>query len=121
MATKQPTVNRTVQGAMSIFTATWVLGDADTAVEVSMTDYADKSVQVHGNLGSATVVLEGSNDGANWFTLRDPTGAALSFTAAGLKAVLENTLYVRPKTAGGSGSNVTVTLLGRMASPLSWS
>lgn len=121
MAIINPTVKRALQGAQSLMSAAWTLGDADTAIEVSFPDYADKSVQVEGTFGAATVVLEGSNDGTNWHTLRDPTGAALSFTTAGLKAVMETTLHVRPKSTGGTASSVTVTLLGRMGQPRAWS
>jgi hypothetical protein len=63
-----------------VFTASWALGNADTGIAIDMTDYADRSVQVEGTFGSATITIEGSNDGTNWETLRDPQGVALTFT-----------------------------------------
>lgn len=121
MATVNPTVNRTPQGAMSIFSAAWALGTADTGVAVQMTDFADRSIQVAGTFGGATVVVEGSNDGSNWTTLRDPQGVALSFTSAGLKQILELTMYTRVSSSGGTGTSVTATLVGRQLSPKAWS
>ncbi|MBV8666728.1 MAG: hypothetical protein JO269_09610 [Burkholderiaceae bacterium] len=121
MAIINPTVNRTPQGANSVFTAQWALGNADTGVAVTMTDFSDKSIQIEGTFGGATVTIQGSNDGVNWETLRDPGSVALTFTSAGLKQVLEMTYYLRAITAGGSGTAVTVTLCGRALSPKSWS
>ena len=76
-------------------------------------NFADKTVQMSGTWGSATIVLQGSNDGVTWFTLVDPQGNAISMTSDGLEAVLENPLYIRPKSSGGTGTDVDVTLAGR--------
>lgn len=74
----------------------------------------DRCVQVEGTFDGATVAVEGSNDGALWHTLRDPTGVALSFTEAGLKGVLEVPRYVRPSVSGGGVStDIDVTLFIR--------
>lgn len=82
--------------------------------------YPDKSVQVEGTFGAvATVVIQGTNEEtpANWHTLVDPQGNALSFTAAGLEAVLENTRWIRPAlVSGGDGStdvDVIMMIVGR--------
>ena len=73
-----------------------------------------KSVQIEGTFDSATVVLEGSNDGTNWKTLTDPQGNAISKTAAAIEAIEENTRYVRPNSSGGGATqSITVTLLSR--------
>jgi hypothetical protein len=66
--------------------------------------HSDKSVQIGGTFGGATVTLKGSNDGAAWHTLTDPLGNALSFTAAGLKMVVEATRYIKPVVTGGDGT-----------------
>jgi hypothetical protein len=109
------------QGAQSVVKASWALGNADTGVAIDRTDFADRSVQVEGTFGAATVTIQGSNDGTNWETLRDPQGVALSFTSAGLKQILETTLYIRPVSSGGTGTALTVTLVGRKIHPLAWS
>ena len=121
MASVNPVVKRAPQGAQSVATAKWVLANADTGVAVDLTDYADRSVQVDGIFGSATVVVEGSNDGTTWFTLRDPQGLTLSFTANGLKQIMETTMYLRASSSGGTGTTVNVTLLARKSSPKAWS
>jgi hypothetical protein len=75
-------------------------------------------VQVQGTFGaSGSVSVEGSNDGVNYHTLRDPQGVSLTFTAAGLKAVLELTRFIRPRVTAGDGTTaLTVTLVARRGS-----
>jgi hypothetical protein len=90
----------------------WTLTDADTATEVSLAEYADRSVQVQGTFGGATITIQGSNDGTNWHTLNDFEGDALSFTSAGLRMIAEPTAYIKPVTAGGSSSSVVITIAG---------
>lgn len=121
MATVNPTINRALQGAQSVMSSVWNLGNADEGNPCNLIDFADRSVQVQGTFGAATVVIEGSNDGVNYHTLRDPQGVTLSFTQAGLKQVLESCLYIRAKSSGGTGTEVVVTLIGRKADPKSWS
>jgi hypothetical protein len=81
--------------------------------------YNDKSLHVYGTFGvGATITFEGSNEDSptagNSVGLTDPTQAAISFTAKGLKQVLENPLYVRPKVTGGDGTTaLTVRLVCR--------
>lgn len=71
------------------------------------------SVQFSGIWGSATAVLQGSNDGTTWFTLHDPAGNSISVTADALKAISELTRYVRPSTSGGDGTqSLTCILVG---------
>lgn len=73
---------------------------------------SDRSVQFVGTFDSATLVLQGSNDGTNWVTLTDPQGNAISKTSAGLEQIEEITRYVRPSSSGGGGSqSVSVYLL----------
>lgn len=88
-------------------------GDVGDAFELS--DFADKSVQVDGTFGvGGSVTLQGSNDLVNWYALSDPQGVALTFTAAGLKAVGPATRYVRPNVTAGDGTtSLTVTLFAK--------
>lgn len=94
------------------------LTSADTVGSaVQLWGAADRSVHVVGTFGSATVVLQGSNDNSNWVTLTDPLGAAISFTTTGLKQVSEITRYIRPSTSGGDGTqDVDVYVLARRGS-----
>jgi hypothetical protein len=75
----------------------------------------DRTVQVTGTFGAGgTVIIEGSLDGSTWFGLRDPTSTAISFTAAGLKAILEAVPYIRPRVTAGDGTtSITVKIYHR--------
>ena len=110
MAEVAGTITR-VDPGRDTWMVTWLgLGDADTGSVIAMPMGNEKSVQLTGTFASATVVLEGSNDGTNFVTLTDPQGNALSATAAMLEGVAEHTRYIRPSTSGGSGTDVNVYL-----------
>lgn len=82
---------------------------------ISIPGAADRSVQLSGDFGGGTVVIQGSNEPTptNWATLHDSAGDALSFTAAGLEVIVENTLWIRPLASSGSSQNVDVTILAK--------
>jgi hypothetical protein len=85
-------------------------GDDGTPLEFAT--HADRSVQVTGTFGAGgTIVLEGSNDGTNYVTLKDPLGAAVSFTAAGLKVIGDLTYKVRPRVTAGDGTTTLVATI----------
>lgn len=97
----------------------WTLTGTDTGVLsttgptfVSNPQGTDRSVQVTGTFGGGTVLIEGSNDGVTWFTLNDLSAAALSFTANGLKQILELTRYIRPR-ASVAVTSVVITLVAK--------
>lgn len=80
--------------------------------------YPDKSVQVEGTFGTGgSVTIQGSNDGGTtWETLHDPLGAALTFTAAGLKQVLEGVDQIRPTVTAGDGTtSLNISMVARSA------
>lgn len=71
----------------------------------------DRSIQITGTFGvGGTVIVEGTNDGTNWFQLRDPSNAAISFTAAGIKAILENCWAVRARVTAGDGTTAITAI-----------
>lgn len=86
------------------------LAGAETGIAANV-PRRDLAVQVSGTIGGATVVVEGSNDGTTWAGVTDGT-AAISFTAAGLKRIVEHPLYFRAKTSGGTGSSIAVSIVG---------
>lgn len=95
-----------VNGAIIV---TWeAMGDADTGTLMALPFAADITVQVAGTFGSATVVLQGSNDGSNWATLGSEVGTNTSFTSAGIRKVHENPAFIRAVTSGGTGTDVDV-------------
>lgn len=112
MATRQPTVEWPSGGIVRF---SWTsLAQNDSGGEVTWLQYADRSVQVSGTFGGATVVIEGSNDGTNWATLTDPQGNALNITSAKIEQVMEICLHVRPRVSGGDGTTaLAVTIVGR--------
>jgi hypothetical protein len=98
--------------------AAWVgLATGDDGAPIDWSAFADKSVQVFGTFGGATVTLQGSNDEGpvptNWTVLTDMQGNALNFTTAALEQVSENTCWVRPVVTGGAASGITIQMLLR--------
>lgn len=103
--------------ARGVVLVQWVgIGDSDTCVAAQVLDFADRSVQIAGTFGAATIKLQGSNDGTNYADLTDPQGNAISKTTAAIEAVMELTRYMKPVTSGGTGSAITVTVLARKGS-----
>ena len=81
---------------------------------VELVEWADRTVQVIGTFDSATLLLQGSNNGLIWVTLSDAASSPLTFTSAGLSEILEVPRYVRPSTSGGGGSqDIDVLLVAR--------
>jgi hypothetical protein len=106
---------RSPAGGIDAIVATWtpLAASGDVGQPLQRVDLPDRSVQVAGTFAGATIVFEGSNDGANYFTLASPSGAALSFTAAGLVQVNMPAAFVRPHVTLGSGASLTVTMTAR--------
>lgn len=77
--------------------------------------YTDKCMTVQGTFGAGgTVVVEGSNDGTNFFTMNDPQGNALSVTVGKIEQILENPRYIRPRVTAGDGTtNLSVIILSK--------
>lgn len=62
------------------------------------------------NFGGATVVLQGSHDNTNFFTVKDSTGSDVSFTADGAAEVPSTFVYYRPSASGGTSQDVDFRL-----------
>ena len=98
--------------ASRVHVVTWgPMATSDVGDNVEMPNSADRSIQVDGTFGGATIILQGSNDGVTWFTLTSPDGTACSFTSAGLKQVLEVVRYMRPSVTGGTSVALYARLL----------
>jgi len=113
MATITPTTTKVTDGGVAdVYIVQWPsMGNADTGIAIPMSSGSDRSVQIEGTFGAATVVFQCSNDGTNYQTLTDPQGNAISKTSASLEAISELTRFVRPVTSGGTGSVINVSLL----------
>lgn len=94
----------------------WSMAQGDTAVPFALAVYADRTIQVDGVFGGASVSIRGSNDDVNYYTLTDPQGNALSFSAGGLETIMELPYYVKPVIFGGDGTTaLIINLCGRRA------
>lgn len=118
MATRNYVFESTIKGrgaTSDLALVTWaglLLGDDGQPLEAG--GFADRSVQFVGVFGGATVIFEGSNNGADWHPLVDPQGDPISKTLPSLEAVLETTRFVRPRVSGGDGTtNITAILFAR--------
>jgi hypothetical protein len=85
---------------------------SDTGTPIELAGFADRSVQLLGALGTGgAVVLEGSNKktptvDADWHTLNDPQGNALSLNSLRTEQVLEFTRWVRPRVTAGDVNTI---------------
>lgn len=112
MAVIEQTITRISTFGDRAHVIAWLgMATTDTGKPLEMPGSSDRSVQINGTFGGATVTLRGSNDGVNYVTLTDPQGNAISATSATLEAVTEITRFVRPEVSGGAGVNVNVYLL----------
>lgn len=105
-----------VKAAVPAAVFTWTgLDSDDSGIPITIVDYTDQTMTVHGTFGAGgSVTMQGSNDATNWFTLTDPQGNALTKTAAAIEMVVEAPLWIRPLVTAGDGTtSLTVTLLCR--------
>lgn|SRR5262245_7808993 len=112
MATGRVITTTPVPGS---YVATWTgLLNTETGVSADMpVDAATRSIQISGTFGvGGNVVIEGSNDGTNFFTLNNALGTALgTITAAALHSLDQNCLFVRPRISGGDGTTLINVIL----------
>lgn len=87
--------------------------DDTVGAAIELSAWQDRTVQLFGTWDSATVVIQGSNElvPTTWATLRDPAGNNLSFTADGLKAILELPRWIRPSKSGGVASDAVTVII----------
>lgn len=113
MATKPVTLTELPNAGGNAWVARWTLANGDVGEAIGMEGWSDRSVQVEGTFGSGgSCSLKGANDATLYQILRDPASSALTFTAAGLKQVLESTRVIRPEcTAGDGTTSLTVSVL----------
>lgn len=93
----------------------------DILLGLARGDLRDRSIQVEGTFGGATVSLLGSNDATtnsngNYHQLTDPkTNSPIALTAAGICQVLEITAWMKPALSGATGStSLTITTCQRL-------
>ncbi len=109
---------------------TWTgMGGASTGAAVDLSRYISRSIQVFGTYGSATITLYGSHDPlvrvdlaagtlygsatAAWGEETDPLGNNIAISSGTLiKEILAFSEFVTPVASGGTGTNLTVIIVG---------
>ena len=94
--------------AIAVYTWSPIVNVGDVGQEVNGAGFADRSFQIDG-IGGGTVVIEGSNDGINYYTLHDAFANLIIITSAQIVQVTEITLWIRPRLSVGSGLSTKVT------------
>lgn len=115
MSTIDPVNTFPFQTSQDVAITTWPnVAAGDTCGHIRLGVWSDRTVQVGGSFGGATVRIQGSNDDIEYFTLTDPQGNPLSFVAAGLEAIIELPAFLRPAIEGGDGTTaVNIIVSGR--------
>ena len=115
MATIAPVTTFPFETSSDVAVTTWDAMAADDDGEpVRLAVYSDRAIQVVGAFGGASITIGGSNDGETYHALTDTSGAALTLTAAALKAIVELPIYIKPRVFGGDGTTaLKVVLAGR--------
>ena len=99
-----------VQGVTVYLWETLTESDTGASQLIGGTQPVHGSFQVIGTFGSATVVLQESNDNTNWVTVQDLEGADVTFSATGLLNFSSASAYFRPSASGGTGQDVDCRL-----------
>lgn len=112
MAVRAYTATELTKGVVQVL---WTgLLNTDTGSWYTAPAHADRSLQVYGTFGGATLTVQGTNETgtpSNAATLNDPSSTALTVTAAKIEAILEPTVQIRPSVAGGDGTTTLTMIL----------
>ena len=108
-----PTVVAQATGVPGVLVTWSALDSDDSGAPVTLIDYPDRTVVISGTFGAGgSCTLQGSNDASTYHTLTDPQGNAITKTAAGMEAVTEAPVWIRPKVTAGDGTTaIDVSLL----------
>lgn len=115
MATVAPVTSFPFETSLDVAVTSWfALAADDDGEPVRLAVFSDRSVQVLGTFGGASVTIGGSNDGVTYHALTDIAGNPLTLTTACLKQIVELPVYLKPRVFGGDGTtSLTVVLAGR--------
>lgn len=115
MATRPSVTTFPFETSLDVAVTTWAgLSADDDGEAVRLAVYSDRSIQVAGTFGGASVTIGGSNDGVTFHALTDTFGEPLTLTAGALKQVVELPVFLKPRIFGGDGTtDLTVVLAGR--------
>lgn len=117
-----PSFNNSVEMEdRSVLLPTWALTTANPdGLPLNKPSFMQMTWTAQGAWGGATLTLQGSNDGSNWFALtKFASSTAATFTADGIVTTNEAPLFVRPNLTGvGSGAAISVVLCAIRQTPV---
>jgi hypothetical protein len=106
-----------ISAGNNIIVVSWLAMPKDNlGVPWCSAEYPDKTVHIRGTFDAGTVTIEGTNEliPVNYIGLADPQGTAISQGIAGIEAILENPLWIRPRvTGGGAACAIDVIMVAR--------
>ena len=115
MATRPSVTTHPFETSLDVAVTTWdglLLDDDGEPVRLAV--YSDRSIQVTGTFGGASVTIGGSNDGITYHALTSTDGESLTLTSGALKQIVELPVFLKPRVFGGDGTtNLKVILSGR--------
>lgn len=115
MATRSAVTTFPFETSQDVAVTTWagMLAD-DDGEPVRLAVYSDRSIQVAGTFGGASVTIGGSNDGVTYHALHDTQGNAMTLTEGALQQIVELPVFLKPRVFGGDGTTqIKVILAGR--------
>ena len=115
MATVAAVTTFPFETSSDVAVTTWanLLAD-DDGEPVRLAVYSDRSIQVAGTFGGASVTIGGSNDGETYHALHDTSGNVMTLTEGKLQQIVELPIYLKPRIFGGDGTTlIKVVMSGR--------
>ena len=115
MATVAAVTTFPFETSSDVAVTTWanLLAD-DDGEPVRLAVYSDRSIQVAGTFGGASVTIGGSNDGETYHALHDTSGNVMTLTEGKLQQIVELPIYLKPRIFGGDGTTLLkVVMSGR--------
>ena len=111
MATVSPVIDRTIAKIPRVIWEACATGDTINSLPISEQWGLAASVQASGTFDGATVVMQHSNDGTNWFTAKDLQGTDIDLSADGIAEFSLSSAYIRPNFSGGSAGTGDVDVI----------
>lgn len=115
MATRPGVTTYPLETSLDVAVTTWAgLLSNDDGEPLRLAVYSDRTVQVSGSFGGASVTIGGSNDGETYYALTDTSGNPLTLTSGALRQVVELPVFIKPRVFGGDGTtDLKVVMSGR--------
>lgn len=115
MATVVPVTTFPYETSLDVAVTTWYgMGKDDDGEPVQLVVFSDRSVQIAGTFGGASITIGGSNDGVTYHALTDTAGVPLTLIDTALRQIMELPVWIKPRVFGGSpATNLAVIIAGR--------